>query len=532
MSADELASSELRKWREEEERRHIEENVMLTSDRPSNPLTPPREVSPKPVPEKKEEEPKEPKEPLPKEQAMEDVNSVEREKSIAALLESIPDVIATAEKENKEEAKVDSAMEAKEAKEEEPPSEPKEIITKEASGMGEAMRELQMTKGSESSIALAMPEGAPLFFTANVISCPEDAEARRMDVDAVMRVIGRMSVDTCQTFWESRRDHAGYDVIWWTLEMAEASSEWVSVNSVRNRGDLQHFLRNFVPDKRLGVLDTGTKEKNLYFVPPALDPVTASPVATLSFVAEGCYKQFCHLLYIRKRARPRPKTTRPSPRPSPRPAFAPHTPPGSPPPSAYARPPALSSPQGYPPRYPPQGMPPQGMSSGGLPPQGMPPQGMPPQGMPPRGYPPQGPQGPMQGPPNGLMPRGYPPQGYPPQGYPPRYPPRGYPPQGYPPQGYPPRGPPQGYPPRYPPQGYPPQGPPRGYPPQGYPPRGYPPQGPMQGPPRGYPPQSYPPRYPPRYPLQEPMQGPPRYSPPSGPAMGGEGEPSRRIEWE
>ena len=106
-------------------------------------------------------------------------------------------------------------------------------------------------------------------------------------------------------------NHAGYDVLWWTLEMAESSSEWVSVNSVRNRGDLQHFLRNFVPDKRLGVLDTGTKEKNLYFVPPALDPVTASPVATLSFVAEGCYKQFCHLLYIRKRARPRPKTTRP-----------------------------------------------------------------------------------------------------------------------------------------------------------------------------------------------------------------------------
>ena len=116
MSADELASSELRKWREEEERRHIEENVMLTSDRPSNPLTPPREVSPKPVPEKKEEEPKEPKEPLLKEQVMEDVNSVEREKSIAALLESIPDVIATAKKENKEEAKVVSAMEAKEAK--------------------------------------------------------------------------------------------------------------------------------------------------------------------------------------------------------------------------------------------------------------------------------------------------------------------------------------------------------------------------------------------------------------------------------
>ena len=153
---------------------------------------------------------------------MEDVNSVEREKSIAALLESIPDVIATVEKENKEEAKVDSP---KEAKEEETPSEPKEDAPKEASCMGEAMRELQMTKGSESSIALAMPEGAPLFFTANVISCPEDAEARRMDVDAVMRVIGRMSVDTCQTFWESRRDHAGYDVIWWTLEMAEASSE-------------------------------------------------------------------------------------------------------------------------------------------------------------------------------------------------------------------------------------------------------------------------------------------------------------------
>lgn len=254
MSADELASSELRKWREEEKRKHIEENVMLTSDKTSNPLTPPREVSPKPVDEKKEEVVKEEKEEATKEQVMEDVNSVEREKSITALLESIPDIITTPEKETQKERKEDSvndsvvdgkesedikeAMETKETKEvkeaeesketmeEESSTAPKKEITKEESGIEEAMHELSMTKGSESQIALAMPEGPSLFFTANVIACPDDAEVPAMDVDSVMRVIGRMNVDTCQTFWESRRDHAGYDVIWWTLEMAGPSTEW------------------------------------------------------------------------------------------------------------------------------------------------------------------------------------------------------------------------------------------------------------------------------------------------------------------
>ena len=80
--------------------------------------------------------------------------------------------------------------------------------------------------------------------------------------------------------------------------------------SFTRSSDLQRLLKNFVPDKRVGVLDTGTKEKNVYFIPPALDPITASPITTLSFVSEGCYKQFCHLLYIRKRSHPRAKLSR------------------------------------------------------------------------------------------------------------------------------------------------------------------------------------------------------------------------------
>ena len=90
---------------------------------------------------------------------------------------------------------------------------------------GFAMRELKMEKGSDSAIAVAMPEGSPIFFTANVIACPDDKEVAAMDVDSVMRVIGRMTVDTCQTFLESRRDHSGYDVFWWTLELDAKSTE-------------------------------------------------------------------------------------------------------------------------------------------------------------------------------------------------------------------------------------------------------------------------------------------------------------------
>lgn len=221
MTADELASSELRKWREEEERRHIEENVMLTSasEKPLNPLSPPRETTPKPV-EKPAEKPAEeepPKEPA----VVNDKDSEEREKAIAALLEAIPSVTSTPAKKVKEEEKKEEAK-----KEEVKEEEIKEEKEKGGNVMeGFAMRELKMEKGSDSAIAVAMPEGSPIFFTANVIACPDDKEVAAMDVDSVMRVIGRMTVDTCQTFLESRRDHSGYDVFWWTLELDAKSTE-------------------------------------------------------------------------------------------------------------------------------------------------------------------------------------------------------------------------------------------------------------------------------------------------------------------
>ena len=51
-----------------------------------------------------------------------------------------------------------------------------------------------------------------------------------------------------------------------------------------NRGGLQKLLKNFVSEKRVGVLETGMKEKTFYFIPPALDPISTSPIATLSYV--------------------------------------------------------------------------------------------------------------------------------------------------------------------------------------------------------------------------------------------------------
>ena len=186
MTADELASSELRKWREEEERRHIEENVMLTSasEKPLNPLSPPRETTPKPVEKPAEEEP--PKEPA----VVNDKDSEEREKAIAALLEAIPSVTSTPAKKVKEEAKKEEAK-REEVKEEEIKEE------KEKGGNvmeGFAMRELKMEKGSDSAIAVAMPEGSPIFFTANVIACPDDKEVAAMDVDSVMRILESLPI--------------------------------------------------------------------------------------------------------------------------------------------------------------------------------------------------------------------------------------------------------------------------------------------------------------------------------------------------
>ena len=198
-----------------------------------------------------------------------------------------------------------------------------------------------------------------------------------------------------------------------------------------NRDGLQKLLKNFVSEKRVGVLETGMKEKTFYFIPPALDPISTSPIATLSYVADGCYKQFCHLLYVRRRMHSRAKATASqtrvsrhaslqSPSTQLQPRFIPHSPDSPPPKRPYQLPPRLPS------QFPPQ-----------LPPQ-QPFVPYPPPNYPPPNYPPNYPRFPPRGPMN------YPPRdgAYMPPGYPPR--PGAYGPRG--PSGYPPRGP-AGYPP-------------------------------------------------------------------------------------
>ena len=56
LSADELASEEMRKWREEEERKHMEENVMLTAASEKKLTVPLEEPHPKPVEKEAEKE--------------------------------------------------------------------------------------------------------------------------------------------------------------------------------------------------------------------------------------------------------------------------------------------------------------------------------------------------------------------------------------------------------------------------------------------------------------------------------------------
>ena len=89
----------------------------------------------------------------------------------------------------------------------------------------EATVELPLRKEKEGTIAIAMPEGEAVHFRTRVIQAPEDAELDELQLAAVVRVIGRLNVSTCQTFYDSRQADPAFDVVWVLLELADDSTE-------------------------------------------------------------------------------------------------------------------------------------------------------------------------------------------------------------------------------------------------------------------------------------------------------------------
>lgn len=212
LSADELASEEMRKWREEEERKHMEENVMLTAASEKKLTVPLEEPHPKPVEKEAEKEVEKKPAPEPAEEEMPVPNAeavAKREEQIAALLESVPASIP-------EPPPADMAEEEKASEEEKEEEKEKEE---------EATVELPLRKEKEGTIAIAMPEGEAVHFRTRVIQAPEDAELDELQLAAVVRVIGRLNVSTCQTFYDSRQADPAFDVVWVLLELADDSTE-------------------------------------------------------------------------------------------------------------------------------------------------------------------------------------------------------------------------------------------------------------------------------------------------------------------
>ena len=294
LSADELASDMMRKWREEEERKHIEENVMLTvasEKKPTAPST--NEEVPAQKTEQNMETPKEvPKEKTVKrdmpsadefserqEKETEDAKRVaekererrEQDRRMAALLEARSRSLLNVkkeemrieeqkeqreqkqeqkqeDKEEKEEQKVqkeekeeqkEQKEEKKELKEQEPKPEEREQKEEqkeqkqqleerkeEEEQQLEEMIELPLTQDQEGTIAIAMPEGTPLFFRTRVILSSRDQEVTSLNLEPVVYVIGRLGVSTCQSFYDSRKEDTGYDISWILLELSDDNDEY------------------------------------------------------------------------------------------------------------------------------------------------------------------------------------------------------------------------------------------------------------------------------------------------------------------
>lgn len=217
----------MRKWKEEEERKHIEENVMLTeaSEKKIGTVSIAHDDIPKPVESKEDSEPLTPKEtPAPSEPPAKTVViptelDKEREEQIAALLKLIPAAPPTPKKEESKEAeRIRSRVEPK-ASTASPASPSASPAVKERFS-------LPVRANAESAIAIAMPESKAIHFLASVIQTPSDVEVGSVLLDKTVPVIGRMNVAACDAYWTSCRENPSYDVVWWRLELAGDSSEW------------------------------------------------------------------------------------------------------------------------------------------------------------------------------------------------------------------------------------------------------------------------------------------------------------------
>ena len=236
MTNDEMASSEMRKWKEEEERKHIEENVMLTdaSEKKIATVSIAHDDIPKSVEIKEDSEPVTPREPsVPSEPPAKTVViptelDKEREEQIAALLKQIPAAPPTPKKGETGETGETGEAESKEIGFGFRVESKAAAANSASPAVKEPAKErfsLPVRPNAESEIAIAMPDAKPIGFLASVIQTPSDVEVGSVLLDKPVPVIGRMNVAACDAYWTTCKENPSYDVVWWRLELADDSSE-------------------------------------------------------------------------------------------------------------------------------------------------------------------------------------------------------------------------------------------------------------------------------------------------------------------
>lgn len=295
MSTDELASDEMRKLREEEARKHLEENVLLAADSDmivggiSNmvssqtntgseaPTTSDISTSPSTIRMGEEKEDgieggdgaetsmgvsdsqKAVSNPLARTDSelsadglLSEEARAERAKEIAAMLEGIPLSLPSPTNNNDLSNSIDheTGTELITPSQQTPDDSNQTFLQGSSSttsgsaagisaldGEGNEKKDegmeieesapvqLSFREGRESHISIAMPEGEPVSFSMRVIEAPRDLEEDTLEVLPVVPIIGRMTVKTCQEFYDMRQHDPGFDVVWALLELTEESTE-------------------------------------------------------------------------------------------------------------------------------------------------------------------------------------------------------------------------------------------------------------------------------------------------------------------
>ncbi|KAK8794608.1 hypothetical protein WA158_001589 [Blastocystis sp. Blastoise] len=134
----------------------------------------------------------------------------------------------------------------------------------------------------------------PISYT--FISIPDHPENISIRIPDLLYIYGKSNIEVTEKWWKESMNAGNYDHYWAIVEVDNADQQ----------SDLTTICTELAKNKRVGFILNEQSSIKIYFVPPAVDNLTAQSMPTFSYVANNAYRRFPHILFCVRRSIPLP----------------------------------------------------------------------------------------------------------------------------------------------------------------------------------------------------------------------------------